>query len=281
MKKFNIEDLLKYTKKPEIYTQNETLFWDDPYISKQMLKAHLDPNTDRASYRPETINKIVMFLKEYLSSDKEKDILDTGCGPGLYCEKFSQLGLKVSGIDKSQNSINYAKDSAKDKGLDIQYINDNYLDMNFENEFDVISIISQDFCVLNEEERRKYLQNVCKALKVGGYFVLDVSTPNSGEYDIESSDWYGGENGFWSPQPYIALENKFSYKSENVGLYQCIIATDDSYKVYRIYHQNYTKETITDLLETFNFQIVDIFEDLTGTKYNELSKSLGVVARKN
>lgn len=30
-------------EKPPVFTQSETAFWDDAYISKQMLSAHLNP----------------------------------------------------------------------------------------------------------------------------------------------------------------------------------------------------------------------------------------------
>lgn len=43
-------DLLKYlANKPEPYESSDIRFWDDPHISTQMIKAHLDPVTDSAS----------------------------------------------------------------------------------------------------------------------------------------------------------------------------------------------------------------------------------------
>ena len=47
------------TEAPPLFEPGETLFWDDPHISAQMLAAHLDPNTNAASRVPETINHIV------------------------------------------------------------------------------------------------------------------------------------------------------------------------------------------------------------------------------
>ncbi len=114
-----------------------------------MLKTHLDPNTDIASRKPETIEKIVDFNIRHLGLKAGDSILDAGCGPGLYCERFAQNGLSVTGIDISSNSIAYARDSAFKKGLDIGYVCGNYLDMDFENEFDVVFMIWWDFCVLS------------------------------------------------------------------------------------------------------------------------------------
>ena len=37
-----IEQLIELQQKPEPFTPGEASFWDDPYISEQMLKAHTD-----------------------------------------------------------------------------------------------------------------------------------------------------------------------------------------------------------------------------------------------
>ncbi|MDO8686549.1 MAG: methyltransferase domain-containing protein [Clostridiales bacterium] len=275
-----IDELIKLSEKPALFTPGERLFWNDPHISKQMLAAHLDPNTDRASYRPETIEKIVDFTVGYLKLQQGDSILDAGCGPGLYCERFANAGFCVTGIDFSENSIRYAKESADVKGLKIQYINANYLDMSFTDVFNAVYIISQDFCVLSYKDRARFLHNVFNALKPGGYFVFDASTPLS-ELDIsEQCSWYACDNGFWSSEPNLALEKRFYYPEDTTYLYQCIVATNNATKVYRIYQTHYTKESITGLLASHGFRIADIFEDLTGREYNDRSKTLGIIARK-
>ena len=52
----NLQKLKKFQQKPAPFTPGEPLFWDDPHISAQMLKAHLNPNTDQSSRRPEPID---------------------------------------------------------------------------------------------------------------------------------------------------------------------------------------------------------------------------------
>ena len=41
--------IIEALKKPAVYTPSGTAFWDDDYISGQMLKAHLDPDFEGAS----------------------------------------------------------------------------------------------------------------------------------------------------------------------------------------------------------------------------------------
>jgi hypothetical protein len=44
--------LQQYLKRPALYERTTEKFWTDPHIAKQMLAAHIDPNTDAASRRP-------------------------------------------------------------------------------------------------------------------------------------------------------------------------------------------------------------------------------------
>lgn len=275
-----INELIELSEKPDLFTHGESLFWNNPYIAKQMLDAHLNPNTDRASYQPQTIDKIVEFTIGYLGLKMGDRILDAGCGPGLYCERFANAGFDVAGIDISENSIQYAKELASSKGMNINYINGNYLDMSFSSAFDAVFIIWQDFCVLSHVDRVKFLDKVFDALRPSGYFVFDASTPYSEEDAEQKCGWYACNQGFWCAEPHLALENNFYYHEETTHLYQCIVATNDETKVYRLYQAHYTKETITELLVSHGFRVVDVFEDLTGRAYNDKSKTLGVIAQK-
>ena len=57
---------------------------------------------------------------------RDSNLLDLGCGPGIYAELFYQYGYQVTGIDLSKRSISYAQASAKQKGFDIIYLRSDY-----------------------------------------------------------------------------------------------------------------------------------------------------------
>ena len=61
-----LSQLMELQQKPAPFTPGEPLFWDDPHISMQMLAAHLNPDIDAASRRPETIDRSVQWLIETL-----------------------------------------------------------------------------------------------------------------------------------------------------------------------------------------------------------------------
>src|SRR5512141_801858 len=112
-----ISQLIELQKKPAPFTPGEALFWDDPHISKQMLDAHLNPTMDAASRRPETIDHSVKWLRETLGLKPGDSLLDLGCGPGLYASRFARAGFRVTGMDYSHRSIEYATQYATEHNL--------------------------------------------------------------------------------------------------------------------------------------------------------------------
>lgn len=51
---FMLDQATAALKRPELWQRSAASLWDDPHISKGMLKAHLDPEIDAASRRHET-----------------------------------------------------------------------------------------------------------------------------------------------------------------------------------------------------------------------------------
>ena len=277
-----ISQLLDYQKKPEPFTRGEPLFWDDPHISSQMLEAHLNPNIEAASRRPETIDRVVRWLIETLRLKAGASLLDLGCGPGLYTSRFARAGFHVTGVDYSRRSIAYASQYAKENGLEIMYRYENYLELKDENQYDAAFLIYGDFCPLNPEERARLLQNVYRALNPNGKFVLDVTTRECRMKYGNKNRWYAAEQGFWKPGPHIVLEEGFDYPEQALWLDQyTVIEADGKISVYRNWFQDYTPETITMELERGGFSVESLWGDLTGQPYTLASEWIGLITAKS
>ena len=70
------KQLRSYLIKPKLYEKTSQLFWNDPHISKSMLEAHLNPNTNAASRKPAFIDASVEWLKTLMTMDTQ--LLDIG-----------------------------------------------------------------------------------------------------------------------------------------------------------------------------------------------------------
>jgi SAM-dependent methyltransferase len=269
------------TEPPPLFEPGETLFWDDPHISAQMLAAHLDPDVDVASRVPETINHTVNWLAATLELSHGAAVLDLGCGPGLYAVRLAERGLRVTGIDYSRRSIEYAHRAAAERDLTIEFRYQNYLTLDEPPIYDVALLIYGDLCPLAPPQRDTLLDSVYRALKPGGYFVFDVTTRVlRAEYGLKNR-WYVAESGFWKPDPHLVLEQGFDYPEDDTYLDQYIvIEADDKITVYRNWFLDYSLETITPVVEARGFSVRSTWSDLTGTPYAPDSGWIGVVAQK-
>ena len=279
--KLDIERFQKLQQKPLPFTPGEPLFWNDPHISKQMLAAHLDPNTDAASRRPETIDRSVAWIVQELDLHPGEAILDLGCGPGLYTSRLAERGFRVTGVDYSQRSIDYANQYAQDHELEIVYRYQDYLTLEDESLYEAALLIYGDFCPLSPDQRRKLLANIHRALKPYGALVLDVSRHNRLKPDRSDTRWYSSMGGFWRPGPHLVLEQTFSYPDQALQMDQyAVIEESGTLSVYRIWRQEYTQESITSELEAGGFDIQSFWGDLTGMPDTEDSEWIGIAAQK-
>ena len=276
-----ISQLIGLQQKPAPFTSGEPLFWDDPHISAHLLEAHLNPDIDAASRNPETIDRSVKWLVENLALKAGDSVLDLGCGPGLYTSRFARAGLQVTGVDYSHRSIEYATKFATENNLNIAYRHQNYLELNDKNRYDVVLLIYGDFCPLNPEQRTTLLNNVYRALKPNGKFVLDVSTREHRKKHGNKNRWQALESGFWKPGPHLVLEEGFDYPEQSIWLDQyTVIEANGKMSVYRNWFQDYTPETITNELAQNGFVVESLWGDLTGTFFTQESEWIGLVTYK-
>lgn len=255
----DIRKLVNQIDNIRLHEKGTATMWTDDYISKQLLKAHLNTDNNYASRKGDVINKIIDWIIGEYGKDSG-EVLDLGCGPGLYTERLANRGYSVTGVDFSSNSIQYAKNSAKEKNLAIDYRTLNYLDLDYEDKFDLIIMIYCDFCVLSQEEREVFLNNVYRALKKGGVFIFDAHNELSLENHQFKNDWeVSGGNGFWQKAPYICLSQKKHYENEEIILSQHIVIDEKcTYKTYRFWEYYYQKDNILKILDGHGFKSVSV-----------------------
>lgn len=255
-------DVIEFTKKPQLYAEGNAVMWTDPHISKQLLNIHLNPDIDLASRRRSSIESSMDWILDSVNKEK-MNILDLGCGPGLYCEIMAERGHKVTGVDFSRNSIEYARKEAMKKGLDIEYVNQNYLELCEENKYDLVMMVFTDIGVLKPHEREILIRNVYRALKPGGTFIFDVLSDRNLETKVSERTWEMEESGFWKESPYLIISDSFLYPNEKVILYQHIVMDDsDNFDVYRFWTHFFAFYDLKKMLEPEGFENIEGFDDV-------------------
>ena len=263
----------------QFYTADE--LWADEHTSKQMLEYHLNESIDVSSRNKSFIERSVGWIVTQFGVDNKSEIADFGCGPGLYATKLAEQGVKVTGVDFSENSLRHAKQVAKEEGLDIDYIHANYLDFETSKKFDLITMIMCDFCALSPEQRKLMLTKFYSLLKPGGSVLLDVYSLNSFVQKEESTTYELNQlNSFWSPEDYYCFVNTFKYEEEKVTLDKYTIIEESRTRTVYNWLQHFSKDSLQDEFEENGFKVEDFYSDVAGSSFDPETAEIAVVAKK-
>jgi len=264
----------------QYYTAKE--LWTDAYTSTRMLECHLNESIDVSSRNKKFIDRSAEWIARQFGVNKETHIADFGCGPGLYTTQLAEKGAKITGIDFSKGSIDYARKMAKEKNLEIDYNHQNYLDYQTDKKFDLIMMIMCDFCALGPEQRKALLSKFHKLLKDGGSILLDVYTLRAFNERTEQSLYEVNLlDGFWAAEKYYGYLNTFKYENEKVILDKYTIIEQNRVRTIYNWLQYYSKESLAEEFAQNNFRITKFYANVAGADFDEDSREMAIIAKKN
>lgn len=263
------------TEKPALFEKTGNNIWTDPYIQRQMLLQHLNPDSDGASRKQASIKKITDFI---LSQTKpESRLLDLGCGPGLYTSLFRSRGYSVTGIDLNKVSIEYARKQDKD----IRYIEGDYIINYPDGVFDTVIMIYCDLGTHSDSDRDQLLRHIFNSLEEGQTFIFDVFTDTLIQDKQEGKSWeYQPDGGFWDAGEYTLLSQIFHYPENKAIAYQYNLLTPGEQKHFIVWDRYYSENEITGLLKKVGFREVTINHDILEDNDFTSNSEMFVVAKK-
>lgn len=142
--------------------------WENEYKNSKLVTKKSEPQND-------TLRFLKFYKKDAKMQLEGLNVLDIGSGTGRNSNYLAGLGNSVVGMEISQTAIKMAENRAREMKIQdkVKYLNkdigskysfaDEYFDL-------VLDITSSNS--LNEAERDIYIQEVCRTLKVGGYFFV-------------------------------------------------------------------------------------------------------------
>ena len=263
----------------QFYTADE--LWTTEHTSQQMLEYHLNESIDVSSRNKIFIEISVEWVVSHFGVNNKTEIADFGCGPGLYTTRLAERGAIVTGIDFSENSLKYARQTAEKEGLKINYNHANYLDFETSNRFDLIIMIMCDFCALSPEQRKRMLSKFFSLLKPGGSVLLDVYSLNSFNQKEESATYELNQlNGFWSPEDYYCFVNTFKYEKEKVILDKYTIIEESRKRTVYNWLQYFSSDSLGREFEENGFKVAELYSDVAGKTFTSESTEIAIVAKK-
>jgi len=248
-----------------------------------MLKEHLSQKHDAASRRFEIIDRHVRWIHGQILNGNPTRVLDLGCGPGLYTNRLARLGHRCVGIDFSPASIAYAKEQAEEEGLECTYIQQDIRTADYGDGYGLVMLIFGEFNVFRPTEARCILEKAYCALVPNGFLLLEPHTFEAvvkiGE---QPSLWYSAEEGLFSDEPHLCLQENFWNAEGNVAIERYYIVNAVTGEVVR--HsasvQAYTDDQYRCLLVECGFGEVAFFPSMGGSTGSAGSDLTVILSRK-
>ena len=131
-------------------------------------------------------NARIEFIKQnvtrILNNDKIKvnllenlNCLDVGCGGGILSEKLKRLGANVTGIDASKNSIEIAKNHAKNSRLEIDYkciTTSKLLEIKLDKIINKFDLVIASEVIEHVNNRKIFLSDIANLCRPGGLVIF-------------------------------------------------------------------------------------------------------------
>ena len=103
--------------------------------------------------------------------------LDVGCGGGWFTRAFARSGYMMTGLDKSAQMLDFAQAKALEEGTRGEYILGDIACMKLPKRFDFVTAINDCVNYIPKNKVAAAFKNIGGALKKGGVFLFDISSP--------------------------------------------------------------------------------------------------------
>lgn len=105
-----------------------------------------------------------------------RTLLEAGCGTGSVCIRLAKKGIRVTGIDLSEDMLRVASDKARKWGVQMRFAMQDMRCIQLPSRVDaVISACDGVNYLCREEDVRAFFESAFAALKPGGALAFDIS----------------------------------------------------------------------------------------------------------
>jgi SAM-dependent methyltransferase len=140
-------------------------FWEKSFIEKQAMWGFEPSNT-------------AVIVADYFAENNLKHILIPGIGYGRNAKPFIDNNMEVTGVEISQTAINIARQN----GINNKIYHGSVSEMPFENKLYDGVVSFALIHLLNEDERKKFINDCYNHLKPGGYMIFTAVSEKAPMY---------------------------------------------------------------------------------------------------
>lgn len=217
-----------------------------------------------------------IFLRE---SYKPNNILELACGTGNITNRLAKRGYNIIGVDISNEMLTLAKSKAYDLGLDVNYVNQDIRELDYNKKVDSILCLCDGFnYILEEDDLLSIFKKIFSSLKQDGVFIFDISSYFK-LTEILGNNVYA-EN--YDDVSYI-WQNYFDYETNicelDLTIYKRKNELFERYEEYH-YQRAYKLEEIFDLLKKAGFNNIYAYNAFTFQKFKFNDERVNFVCKR-
>lgn len=276
-----MERLFEILKTPSEFENSPDDIWTNERISPFIFQSHFNDEVYGGSKNEGFIVNSIKFINNIAENYNCLEILDLGCGPGVYSFPLAKLGYHVTGIDISEKSIRHANALSYGQNLNIQYFKENILNLQLNSNYDMSLLLYEIYSTFNKKQRENLLKIIWNGLKDSGIFILDV--PSSARYSqqnpIKVWDFYGkGELFIQDPHYLFFSVEKFT---ADLLLHHSVFWFNDK-DIVDCYDwiQCFNENSLREELSAQGFDILGTYSNLCGDNFKKDSLSISIVCQK-
>lgn len=225
---------------------------------------------ERLEVAPEEVDGILSLTG--LSGGR---VLDLCCGPGRHSIEFAERGFTVTGVDRTAFLLDKASTGATERGLDIEWIQEDMREFGRREEFDLALSLFTSFGYFDDrDEDLAVLGNVLRSLKPGGFFLIEGMGKERLAKIYMPTTSQELDDGSLLVQRHEIIDGWSRIKNE------WILIREGAAKSYSFHHTVYSGQELKECLERTGFSDVRLYGDLDGSEYGSDAKRLVALSRK-
>ncbi|MCG8408249.1 MAG: class I SAM-dependent methyltransferase [Phycisphaerales bacterium] len=216
----------------------------------------------------------VDFLEKSLQLTPQCDVLDVPCGGGRHSHELAARGMRVTGVDLSEEFLAAARSRAAERALQIDWQQREMRDLPWQEEFDAALCLGNSFGYLTDDGNADFLIKVAQTLKPKGRLVIDTGTlAESILPTLEPRNWYAAGDII------MLIENHYDHTAGRLNTDYTFIR-DGTTEKRSSSHRVYTYRELSQLLREAGFAHFEAFGDADQKPFQLGSPRLLLVAEK-
>ncbi|MCX6173512.1 MAG: class I SAM-dependent methyltransferase [Ignavibacteriales bacterium] len=209
----------------------------------------------------EDATKLLELILKQTNLTRQNSILDAACGAGRHSIYLASKGFNVFGFDLSKTLLSKAKENAKKRSVENNFVCADLRNIYFRKKFDLIINLFTSFGYFeNDEENFKFINTAYSLLNENGFYVLDFFNKNYllANLIAENKKLIDGK---------IIIEKREIVNNRIIKEIQIKNGLEEKRFIESV--RLYSKTEIENEFKKIGFIPVSVFGDYDGTKYDE------------